>query len=96
MASLAQNVRAIEVLLQSHAENGNHTVLILDEAHLLDSCDGLEVVRLLLIFESSSGPGLTLLLAGQPSLLPMHKHHRVLEQRFAVQCLIPAFDLEET
>jgi type II secretory pathway predicted ATPase ExeA len=68
-ASIAQNVRAIEVLLQSNAENGNHTVLILDEAHLWDSCDGLEIVRLLLIFEHSSGPSLTLLLAGQPSLL---------------------------
>ena len=95
-ASIAQNVRAIEVLLQSNAENGNHTVLILDEAHLLDSCDGLEIVRLLLNFEHSSGPSLTLLLAGQPSLLPMLKHHRALEQRFAVQCLISAFDLEET
>ena len=64
------SVRRIERFLAANAEQGRHAVVAIDEAHLLDGGETFEALRLLLNFEPGGGPALTLLLVGEPSLLP--------------------------
>ena len=90
------SIRFIQNRLQQNAEQGRHAVLIIDEAHLMDDDDGLEVIRLLLNFEHRSQPAVTALLVGQPALLPMLDRNSALEERLAIKCLLQPLDLEET
>ena len=57
-------------------------------AHLLDDSRTLEALRLLLNFQPEGQQGLTLLLVGQPGILPMLDHLPQLEERLAVKCLL--------
>jgi general secretion pathway protein A len=79
-----------------NARAGRHAVVVIDEAQLLDQAAALEVVRLLLNFEVEGRPAMTLLLVGQPSLLPVLDRHPALEERLSVKCLLRPLNLEET
>jgi general secretion pathway protein A len=68
----------------------------IDEAHLLADGNALETVRLLLNFEHQGASALTLLLVGQPGLLPALDRMPGLEERMAVKCLLRPLQLEET
>jgi general secretion pathway protein A len=94
--SVDVSIRSIERALQENAHNDRHAVLVIDEAHLMDEVDGLEVCRLLSNFEYNSYPGFTLVLVGQPTLLPMLDRHSGLEERLGVKCLLRPFNMEET
>ena len=91
-----ESVRRIEQLLEQNTREGRHAVLALDEAQLLDECETLDTVRLLLNFEWDSQPGLTLLLVGQPALIPVLERMPSLEERLAVKVLLRSYTLEET
>jgi type II secretory pathway predicted ATPase ExeA len=90
------NVRRIERFLAENAAGGNHAVVIVDEAHLIESGRTWEVLRLLSNFESDGRPGLTLLVAGQPGLLPILDRMPHLEERFSVKCLLRPLGEDET
>src|SRR3954447_14586000 len=60
--TVEESVRRLETLLHKNAEQGQHAVLVIDEAHLLEDCGALETLRLLLNFESEGRPALTLVL----------------------------------
>lgn len=94
--TIQANVRAIERLLLDNARAGKHAVVVIDEAQLLDEAASLEVVRLLLNFEVDGQPAMTLLLVGQPNLLPVLDRHPALEERLGVKCLLRPLNLEET
>ena len=47
-------------------------------------------------FEAERKPALTLVLAGQPQLLPALERLPALEARLGVKCLLRPFNLEET
>src|SRR5438309_10618538 len=66
-----QTIRRIQNFLEENEARGQHAVVAIDEAHLLEDTETLEALRLLLNFEVKSRPALTLLLIGQPRLLPM-------------------------
>ena len=70
--------------------------MAVDEAHLLDDSRTLEALRLLLNFQPEGQQGLTLLLVGQPGLLPMLDHLPQLEERLAVKCLLRLLNPQET
>jgi type II secretory pathway predicted ATPase ExeA len=95
-ARLPHSVRRIERFLAENARRKNHAVVIVDEAHLIESGRTWEVLRLLSNFESDGHPGLTLLVAGQPGLLPILDRMPHLEERFGVKCLLRPLDEEET
>jgi type II secretory pathway predicted ATPase ExeA len=95
-SGVEQSVRRIERFLADNARRGNHAVVILDEAHLLDGPRILETLRLLTNFESGARPALTLLLAAGPGILPVLDRTPQLEERLAVKCLLRAFTPEET
>src|SRR3954470_9739846 len=63
--TIEESVRRLESVLQGNARQGRHAVVVIDEAHLLEDCGALETLRLLLNFEGTVGPTLTLILIGQ-------------------------------
>ena len=91
-----QSVRRIEQFLAGNAQQGRHAVVVADEAQLLGSNKTLEALRLLLNFEFDCRPGLTLVLSGQPGLIPILDRFASLEERVGVKCLLRPFSERET
>ena len=94
--SVDQSVGRIERFLRRNTDQGRHAVVILDEAHLVQSPAVLESLRLLLNFQAAGQAGLTVLLAGQPGILPVLDRTPQLEERLAVKCLLRALTADET
>lgn len=94
--SIDQTIRRIQNFLEENEARNQHAVVAIDEAHLLEDTDTLEALRLLLNFEVKARPALTLLLVGQPRLLPMIDRMPGFEERLALKCLLRPFTLEET
>jgi general secretion pathway protein A len=92
----AESLRLIEDALRENAKAGRRAVLAIDEAQHLCESGALETVRLLLNLETSAGPGFTLLLVGQPLLLPTLERMPMLDERLGVKCLIRPFSMEES
>lgn len=90
------HVRRIEQRLLEVAAEGRHTVIAIDEAHLVDEKRSLEALRLLLNFEHEGRPAATLLLVGQTGLLGTVQRSVALEERIATKCLLQPLSLEET
>jgi general secretion pathway protein A len=95
-APVQQSVRRIEQFLAENSRQGRHAVVVVDEAHLVDDGRTLEALRLLLNFEFQGSPGLSLLLSGQPGLLPTLDRMPHLEERLGVKCLLRPFSEVET
>jgi len=90
------SVRRIERFLAANVAKGRHAVVAVDEAHLLETPQTLEALRLLLNFEPAGRPALTVLLVGQTSLLPLMDRTPQWEERLGVKCLIRPFSEPET
>jgi general secretion pathway protein A len=69
---------------------------VVDEAHLLEDSGLLEPLRLLLNLGSLEKPPFTLLLVGQPALLPMVQRHGALDERLDIKAVLSALSIEET
>jgi type II secretory pathway predicted ATPase ExeA len=95
-ASVDESVRRLQQFFADNARRGRHAVFAIDEAHLLVETGALETLRLLLNFEAPTKPALTLLLVGQPPLLPALERMSGLEARLGVKCLLRPLHLEET
>ena len=91
-----QSIHRIEQFLAANVQQGRHAVIVVDEAHLIDDVETLEMLRLLLNL-GPEGPGaLTLLLAGQPGILPTLDRTPQLDERMGVKCLLRPFSPKET
>ncbi len=90
------SVRRVERFLMENLSRGRHAVVIADEAHLIDDPHTLEALRLLMNFEANGQPAMTLLLCGQPAILPTLDRTPALEERLAVKCLLRPFTQQET
>ena len=92
--SPAEFIRRLEDRLQQLASDGSHPVLVIDDAHLMDAPDVFPSLALLLSASEVCGLGLSLILCGQPELLPQVQRVPALNDRVAVrtalQCLTPA------
>lgn len=93
---IEQSVRSLERSLSANAEQGRHAVVVIDEAQDLDDNNALETIRLLLNFEHNAQSTMTMLLVGQPALLPVLDRMPSLDERLAVKCLLRRLTLEET
>jgi general secretion pathway protein A len=91
-----ESVRKVQQFLEENTRRGCHAVVAIDEAQLLLETDALETLRLLLNFEAQSQPALTMILSGQPQLLPALERLPGLEARLGVKCLLRPLNLEET
>lgn len=92
---LASQVQAIRNFLEENARRGQHTLLVIDEAHLILDPASWEVLRLLLNFRANGRNALTLLLVGQPRLLASLAHHPGLDERMVVKSVLRPFNGEE-
>jgi len=95
-SSVQGSVRRIRRSLTANAEKGRHAVVAVDEAHLLEGPATFEALRLLLNFEWNGTPAMTLLLVGQPSILPILNRMPQWEERLGVKCLLRPFTEPET
>jgi general secretion pathway protein A len=91
-----ENIRRIQRALRENGEKGRHAVVVVDEAHLLENSQMLESLRMLLNFGPDGKTGMTLLLVGQPGILPLLDRTPQLEERLGVKCLLRPFTASET
>ena len=89
------SVRAIQSKLAANTAAGLHTVLAIDEAHLIESSACWDALRLLLNFQSDGRYDLTLLLIGQLPLLTALERMPTWEDRLAVRCLLKPLTVDE-
>jgi type II secretory pathway predicted ATPase ExeA len=94
--TIDESIRRLQHFLQENGRRGNQAVVVIDEAHLLLECEALDTLRLLTNLEGAGKPALTLILVGQPQLLPALERLPGLEARLGVKCLLRPFNLEET
>ncbi len=94
--TIDQSVRCIQQFIEANAAEDRHAVIAIDEAHLIEGARTFEALRLLLNFEAASRPGLTLLLVGQSSLLPIVDRMPQFDERLAMKCLLRALTETET
>ena len=96
LPKIAESIARIQAKLREQASKGRHTVLAIDDAQLLEGNRTFETLRLLLNMEAEGRPLLTLLLVGQPSLLPMMERMPHFEERLGAKCLLRPLTVEET
>lgn len=94
--TIESSVRAIDGRLREVADQGQHAVIVVDEAHLLEDCGSLEVFRLLLNLGHQHKPAMTFLLVGQMSLISAIGRAAGLEERISVKALLRRFTADET
>ena len=95
-ATVPESVRRIQNALNENTVAGRHAVVVVDEAQLIDSPAMLETLRMLMNFGAGDRPALTLILSGQPGILPTLDRNAHLEERLGVKCLLRAFTAAET
>ncbi|MFH1776837.1 MAG: AAA family ATPase [Candidatus Omnitrophota bacterium] len=83
-------------ILENNSRDGQETVLIIDEAHIIKEECIFEELRLLLNFQSRERFLLSLLLFGQPELKQKIEDNKQLEQRIAIKCHLEGFDYSDT
>ena len=94
--TIQQSVRRIEQRLADNVNAGRHAVIVIDDAQDLADGNTLETIRLLMNFEFAATTPLTVLLVGQPALLPVLDRMPELDERLAVKCLLRRLTLEES
>ncbi len=88
--------RKLNELLFRNIENGKDTLVIIDEAQLIQSEAVLEELRLLLNFQLNDRFMVTLLMCGQPELRERIIAIPQLEQRMFVKYHLHSFDINLT
>lgn len=87
--------RLADILNDNYAE-GRHTVIIIDEAHLIEDRLIFEELRLLLNFQKRDKFLLTLILIGQPELRDKITHMKPFDQRVSIRFHLKGLKLDET
>jgi type II secretory pathway predicted ATPase ExeA len=94
--SVEESLRRLEFTLSEESRQGRHSVLVVEEAHLLEDSGLLETLRLLLNLQSAGTPLFTLLLVGQPSLLNAMQRNATFEERLDMISLLKPLTETET
>lgn len=89
-------LQTLEKILYNNNDDGKHTVVIIDEAHIIEDKLIFEELRLLLNFQLKDQFLLTLILSGQPELKNSVENIKQLSQRIPVRCSLDRFDGEDT
>ncbi|MBI4436437.1 MAG: AAA family ATPase [Candidatus Omnitrophica bacterium] len=83
-------------ILNKNFKEGKETVIVVDEAHIIQDAEVFEGLRLLLNFQLEDRFLLTLVLMGQPELRTKVDELRQLEQRISTKCHLDNLDEKET
>lgn len=82
--------------LHNNADDGKNTVVIIDEAHLIEDKVIFEELRLLLNLQYKNRFLITLILLGQPELKDKINNIKQLQQRVSIKYHLVGLDQEET
>jgi len=85
----------ISNILLNNSKDGKETLVIVDEAHVIEDAEVFEELRLLLNFSAEDRFLLTLLLMGQPELKERIHKNKQLVQRIAMGYHLDPLDREE-
>ncbi len=91
-----ESLHAIEAELTNRAKSNRHTLLVVDEAQLLDDLGLFETLRLVTNLSHNRQPLSTLLMVGQPELLSMLGRQPAFAQRVAQVALLTPLSKRET
>ena len=94
--TIEESLRRLEFTLGQNLKAGRHTVLAIDEAHLLEDSGLLEPLRLLLNLRPGGATAFTLLLCGQPTLLPILARFGALDERIDLKITLAPLAAEQT
>ena len=86
---------SLENTLKNNLADGKKTVVVIDEAHVIEDKNIFEEIRLLLNFQSENKFLLTLLLIGQPELKERVEGIKQLSQRIAMKFQLDVLSREE-
>ncbi len=89
-------LQTIKETLINNLNDGKDTVVIIDEAHGIESKEIFEQLRLLLNFQLKDRFLLTLLIFGQPELRTKVDNLKPLEQRIAIKCHLDRMGEEDS
>ncbi|MBU2540569.1 MAG: AAA family ATPase [Candidatus Omnitrophica bacterium] len=87
---------ALSEILENNARDGKKTVLIIDEAHVIEDKNVWEELRLLLNFQTERNFLINVLFLGQPELKDAIERNRQLSQRIAIHCHLCQLSEEDT
>lgn len=96
LRTIEESLRRLEFALDEETRRNRHTLLAIEEAHLLEDSGLLETLRLLLNLQTPSQPAFTLLLVGQTPLLSAMGRNAPLEERIDIKILLKPFSAEQT
>lgn len=94
--SKVELLETLESFIKSNAAQGSTTVLIIDEAHLIENKKTLEEIRLLLNFETDDRFPLSIVLCGRPEFGQTIRNISSLSERVALQYRLKPLSCEET
>ncbi len=83
-------------ILENNMRDGKKTVVLIDEAHVIQDRQVWEELRLILNFQAENKFLLTLLILGQPELKELIDSNKQFSQRIAVKCHLENLNEEET
>ncbi|MBI3550344.1 MAG: AAA family ATPase [Elusimicrobia bacterium] len=85
----------LEDTIRQVADDGKHSVIVIDEAHAIQDENVFEELRLLLNIQTETRFLVTLLLIGQPELKPRVEGNKQLNQRVSLRYHLGPFSLED-
>lgn len=89
-------LNSLQTILQNNIRDGKKTVVIIDEAHVIEDRTVWEGLRLLMNFQEEERFILTLIFLGQPELKAKIDANKQLSQRIALRCHLGPLSEEET
>lgn len=95
-ASKTDALHRLSDILQDNYSEGRHTVIVVDEAHLIEDRMIFEELRLLMNFQKTDTFLLTLILVGQPELREKIAHLKPFDQRISIRFHLKGLKEEET
>jgi len=88
-------VHKLVEILHNNFDNGKRSVIIIDEAHLIQEIQIFEELRVLLNYQYNRRFLLTLLLLGQPELKERINNLKQFSQRVAIRCHLTGLDKKD-
>lgn len=92
----ADVIQLLEEALMNNHRDGKETILMIDEAHIIESKETFEEIRLLLNYQYEGKTLLSLFLVGQPELGLKVDMNKPLAQRIAMRAHLGPFTEENT
>ena len=95
-ANKADLLHALNAHMLQNMKNNKESIIIIDEAQIIEDERTFEEIRLLLNFQLNERFLLTLILLGQPELKEMVENIKQLDSRISIKYHLSHLDLQET